>query len=350
MSDEDQKFGLAGNEAAQGYEPMPMALPVEPTTALDVAEDLGTDDPAYRHLTRPDEGEPVDRSYHDINTGKEIPPNQTVSAEQASFDLQRTRDIERQAREDLAAQDLRSALDQTEQPQQTAQDQQPAALDEIQPEAIDADAARAHAEAAWAEADAAISKMLEDPHVRERVEGEFNAVRQEANAHVEQARQQAEQVKQAFAQHAAALAAESNAVLLAQFPELAGAQNGEQLRGALAALQQTNPQRAAAFVQLATKAQQIAMVQHQQQQQQVAQQQQRQQQEFQRYAAEQMPGPSPTRPRAAHSNQKLHLRGCGQGRDFARSNRADMEATNFDTHTSANCRPTGSGTVWLRTA
>ena len=81
MSDEDQKFGLAGNEQAQGYEPMPMALPVEPTNALDVAEDLGTDNPAYKHLTRTDKSEPIDRSYKDVRSGEEIDPKYSVSAE-----------------------------------------------------------------------------------------------------------------------------------------------------------------------------------------------------------------------------------------------------------------------------
>ena len=98
-SDENQKFGLAGNEQAQGYEPMPMALPVEPTTALDVTEDMGTDHPTYKHLTRPDGGEPVDRSYKDVRSGEEIDPKFSVSQAQAASDLARVRAEERQARD-----------------------------------------------------------------------------------------------------------------------------------------------------------------------------------------------------------------------------------------------------------
>ena len=119
MSDEDQKFGLAETKRRKATSRADGA-----TCRADHCPGCGgrsgPDDPAYRHRLVRTEGLLIARI--DINTG-EIPPNQTVSAEKASFDLQRTRDIERQARE-IWPPDLRSALDQTEQ-RRTAQDQQP---------------------------------------------------------------------------------------------------------------------------------------------------------------------------------------------------------------------------------
>ena len=83
----------------------------------------------------------------------------TVGAEQAAHDIGLARELERQAREDLAAQDLRSALDQTEQP---AQQTEP--VDGVQPEyqmdPAEA-AARAETDGAWAKADAEISELSE---------------------------------------------------------------------------------------------------------------------------------------------------------------------------------------------
>jgi chromosome segregation ATPase len=223
-SDENQKFGLAGNEQAQGYEPMPMALPVEPTTALDVTEDMGTDHPTYKHLTRPDEGEPVDRSYKDVRSGEEIDPKFSVSQAQAASDLARVRAEERQAREAQGNRDLADALDQLnarDQGQQPAQ-QSPEApqpeLDGIQPEAMDPDAARADADAKWAEADKAIESLLQEPYARERIEQSFNHVKEAAKQETERAHALASAAQQHYATATQNLLNEASGVIGALYP------------------------------------------------------------------------------------------------------------------------------------
>jgi hypothetical protein len=261
MSDEDQKFGLAGNEQAQGYEPMPMALPVEPTTALDVAEEMGTDHSAYQHLTRPDEGEPVDRSYKDVRSGEEIDPKFSVSQEQAASDLARARSEERAAREQQSADDLRAALDQTEQPQQPAQqDQQTPELEQPQAEQLDPEAAHAQLQAAEAE----LAEVLKSPVVREALERDHAVVRQQAASEVERAHALASAAQQHYATATQNLLNEASGVIGALYPELNGL-SGAELNGALRVMAQQNPQRVQQLQHLASRAQGLVEAQARQQ-------------------------------------------------------------------------------------
>jgi hypothetical protein len=145
-------------------------------------------------------------------------------------------------------------LDQTEQPQQPAQDQQPQQSElELQPETAEAEAARSEVAAAWQAADDQISEFLKNPHIRERIEGEFTQVRQQAHAVAEQARQH-------YAAAVNNLAQEANIVASALFPELAGL-SPEQVQGALRVMK---PERVAQVREFANKIQGIANVAQQQ--------------------------------------------------------------------------------------
>ena len=137
----------------------------------------------------------------------------------------------------------------------------------------------ATSQAQIAEADRQIADFLQNPAVRERIEGEFNTVKTQAAAAVEQAKAAYQHV---IAQNAAA----GLAALNASFPELAG-MTPDQVTGALRLMQ---PQRAEQYRQhvglvsnlIAAHQQQAAQQQHQQLALQ-AQQQQRAAQELEQY-------------------------------------------------------------------
>ena len=279
MPIEEQKFGLEGVERDQGFEPMPIAHPV------DVPEPDHMSEHELSHFRRPEPAQPEIREYRDVNTGKEIPANQTVSAEQAASDLHSARAQERAAREQLAQDDLKFALDQLPsqeggpQPAQQSPEAPQPELDGIQPEQTDP----TQTQDPWAEADKQIGEMLKDPVVRERIEAEYSHVVQQANAVAEQAKQQAAAVINNLAQ-------EANLVASALFPELAGL-SPEQVQGALRVMK---PERVAQVREFANKiqgianvAQQQAFAQQQAQQQQAELQQRQAAEAFQRYAAEQ---------------------------------------------------------------
>jgi hypothetical protein len=277
MSDiEDQKFGLAGNEQAQGYESMPVAHPAPstddlPTAAADSSNWLQTEDERRHHL-RPAPPEPEVREYRNVQTGESIPENQTVSAEQAAHDVGLARESERAAREQREQADLKFALDQLPQdgqpPQQPTHDQQPTPLDELQPETAEAEAARAEVDGAWAKADAEITEFLKNPHIRERIQGEYDQIKQTAAAEAKQEVERAYNLSAAVQQHYATatnnLVAEAGGIIGALYPELNGL-SGERLQGALAIMQQTNPQRVQALQQLASRAQGLVQAQQRQQ-------------------------------------------------------------------------------------
>jgi hypothetical protein len=177
MSDNEQKFGLEGIEQSQGYEPMPIAHPAPSTDDLPTESKMTESELA--HAKRPNFPEPEVREYRDVNTGEKIPANQTVTAEQASADIARAREQERQARDDQSNRDLADALDQLnarDQAQQppVQQDRQPTALDELQPETAEAEAARSEVDAAWQRADEQITEFLKNDHIRERIQGEYD--------------------------------------------------------------------------------------------------------------------------------------------------------------------------------
>jgi hypothetical protein len=255
--DTDQKFGLAGNEQAQGYEPMPVAHPVA-SSPDDISTDSTMTESELAHFKRPEPEPPVDRSYRD-GSGNEMDDKYSVDQNQAASDLTRVRAEEGAAREQRDADDLRFALDQLpqdgQQPQQPAEDlsQQPAALDEPQPETMDPEAAQAHHDAAWEEADVAIAKAFENPYIRSKIESEFDAVRAESKQEVEKAHNLSAAVRDHYVTATNNLVAEANGLLGVLYPELNGL-NPDQMQGALRVMQQQNPQRVQALQQLASRA------------------------------------------------------------------------------------------------
>ena len=225
-SDDDMKYGLDSVEEAQGFERMPLASPV------DVPEPDHMSEHELSHLRRPEPPAPEVREYRSHGgAGDEIDSKFSVSAEQAAHDLGLARDSERQAREDAAAQDLRSALD------QTGQEQQP------QPDDLQPEHAPDHAQAdPYAEADRQITEMLKDPVVRERIQGEYDQIKQQAAAEakqeVERAHALASAVQNHYAQSTEKLVQEASGIIGALFPELNNL-SGERLQGALAIMQKT---------------------------------------------------------------------------------------------------------------
>ena len=281
MSDEEQKYGLEGIEQAQGYEPMPMAQPdPEPEPAID------PDSALAKHLQRPAPPEPTTREYTDAATGTHRPDNEVVEMDRAAEDLANIRRQENLELEKQHNSDLNEALDYLQQEQsvlaagaapQPVEQQQP--NNDFTPEVEAENAAYAHSQALFAEADRQIQEVLKDPIIRERIEGEFNTVKTQAAAEVQQAKAAYQQV---IAQNATA----GLAALNASFPELAG-MSPEQIQGALRLMQ---PQRAEQYKQhvglvsnLIAAHQQQAAQQQQQQLALQAQQQQRAAQALEQY-------------------------------------------------------------------
>jgi hypothetical protein len=243
MSEEQQldnsDFGRPGIEKAQGYEPLPEATPAA-ETGSDTAP-LGTDNSAFRHLSRQEMPEPEELFYQD-KAGEKLPDNLTIERSRAADDLSALRrakqaEIERELNEATAAavDDLRRQVqDPTGQPQQQAQPDAHQPIDQPQPDEIQYQ----QEQAAIAQADKAIEEVLRDPWVRQRVEAEFNGVKAQAAAEVEQA-------KSAYTAAVQQNAFVGLAVLNSAFPELSGL-NPEQINGALRVMR---PERAEQYRQ-----------------------------------------------------------------------------------------------------
>jgi hypothetical protein len=257
--------GRIGNEAAAGYTQMPG--PAEQPDELD------TESPTYKHLTRPEDPLfEVEREYHDPATGKPRDKYEAVPLERVADDLAAAR---RQERQDLEAErnrELDEALRAHEagrEPQQPAhQDQQPTALDELQSETPEAEAARVEVDAAWQRADEQITEFLKDPHIRERIQGEYDQIKQqaaaEAKAEVERAHALSSAVRDHYQQSTNNLANEANALVAALYPELDGL-NAQQVQGALKMMAQNQPERVQALSRLASRAQGVMEAQQRQQ-------------------------------------------------------------------------------------
>jgi hypothetical protein len=260
MSGQDeQKYGLEGVEASQGYSPMPLAdAPPQ--------EDLAIDATVENFVSTRDDPAPiVERAFFDVQTGEPRPSNETVSAEDAARNVANVREAERQAVEKQHNRDLAEALDQLHGPER-----QPVAVDngrtepqpdyQPQPEA---------AQATDPNIDPAIAAALENPAVR---------------GLLQRASQEIEQQKAAFIQATNAAAAEVTAAMLVSFPEFTHVKNAGELAAAATVLAQQNPQRFQQFRDFYNRTQTVL-----QQQQQVAAQTARHQQElasaeFQKFA------------------------------------------------------------------
>jgi hypothetical protein len=254
MSDQDeQKYGLEGIEASQNYVPMPLAdAPPQEDLALDATVENFI-------ASREDPAPIVEREFRDVQTGEPRPCNETLSAGDAARNVANVREQERleldRARNEALNRELDDAT-QTLDALRAAEAPQPpqAQLEQLDPEAIAAmpleqqNALYAANQAQLAEADRQIQQLLQDPVVRERIEGEFNQVRA-----------QVDQAKAAYQQATVDLATQAQGVLTALFPDLSNL-SGPQLQGALQYMQQSQPERFQQFQQLAGRAQQLVGV------------------------------------------------------------------------------------------
>jgi hypothetical protein len=260
MSNETEELltGRAGTEASQNYVPMPLAdSPPQ--------EDLAPDAAAENFIATRDAPAPiVEREFRDVQSGEKRPENETLRAEDAARNLSNTRTAEAKALADQNDRDLAEALDQLR-----GQELQPVAADErstgrTEPQQPDweVQAERDHAtyQQATAEIDKNIEALLSDPNIRSRLEHEFSSVRAEVD-----------QAKGQYQAATAQLATEAQGLMTALFPELAN-MNAQQVQGALAMMQQSNPQRFEQWKQLAGRTQQLVGV-YREQQAQAAQQQ-----------------------------------------------------------------------------
>jgi hypothetical protein len=268
MSDQqdEQKYGLEGIEQSQGYTPLVHAVPDEPAEPA-----IDPDSTLARHLQRPELPPPVHRDYFDVQTGEATPDNRTLKVERAASDIASAREQERLEVQRAANEALNRELDDAtatldaikaaEAPQPV--EQEPPPVDELQPEQ---QAFQPQPEAVTSGLDPEIAAAIQSPKVRNLLE---------------QASLQVEQAKVGYQQATEQLAIEAQGVMTALFPELVGL-SGQQAQGALAAMQQREPQRFEQFRQLAGRAQQLIGVyqaQQAEQRQQFAQQVAKQQQQ-----------------------------------------------------------------------
>jgi hypothetical protein len=241
MSDEqgEQLYGREGTEQSQGYSKMPLAdAPVE--------DSAGDFDRALNDLveSRPDPAPVVERAFFDVENGEPRDPRETVSAEDAARQLSNIRQRETEAVEQQRLDDFRNEIDadrgqlqaerlfnavQNEQQlQQTPQDatgqdpQQPTAQPEYQPQPESVQ------QATDPQYDADLVQALQDPKVR---------------GILERVSQGVEQTAAQFQQQLADASLTAATAFLASFPELAGLR-ADQLAGAVALINQTNPARA----------------------------------------------------------------------------------------------------------
>jgi hypothetical protein len=239
---DDSDFGIRGIEKSQNWSPMVSADPV--SNPDDIPTDGTMSESELARAKRPAEadwGELTEREYYNNATGEPTPERQSVSPEQAGKDLANVREQERAAREQVAQDDLRAALDATEQPAQQDQ-QQP--VDEIQPEATEAPAGRE----TWDPVDQKIGQFLEsDPAIAERIQSSYAQVVQQSQAHVEQ-------VRQVYAAATNQLSREIEIVTAALIPEIVG-MSPEQARGAMAVIAKNDPARAQQIANFANRVQ-----------------------------------------------------------------------------------------------
>jgi hypothetical protein len=220
MSDEEQKYGLEGIEASQGFTPMPLAdAPPQEDLALDASVENFVS-------TRDDPAPIVEREFRDVQTGEKRPETETVRAEDAARNLANVRKAERQAFDAELNRATQEAIDQlrTPEPQPVTLDaghdeqQQPPVV-ETQPEQQPGSRLE--------------QALRNDPQLLGEVTQYAEAVRQNG--------EQAVGAAAAFATWNAQLAASA---ILGDVPELQGLNNA-QIPVALQMLAQKNPQRAA---------------------------------------------------------------------------------------------------------
>jgi hypothetical protein len=132
MTEETEELltGRAGEEARQGFTPMPLAdAPPQEDLTLDASVENFV-------ATRDDPAPVVERAFFNVQTGEPRPSNETVSAQDAARNVANVREAERRALEEQQNRDLQEALDQLRapEPQPVAVDEQVTGRTEAQPE------------------------------------------------------------------------------------------------------------------------------------------------------------------------------------------------------------------------
>jgi hypothetical protein len=285
---QEQQFGLPAQEAKLGYSAMESVAPlpsdhsdveVTSTELQDLAAEIQKD--RDERLGAPS-GETV-REYKEAdNPAKKLDEQLTVSAEQAAADLTAAREQEQKFLDLSDAKALAREIDALrgqsapayEQPQ--AQQQPLEQQQQITPEQfaqLPGDEQRRRAEAAHAE--------------MQRQQNELQQTLQNNPALLaavsEQVRQEQAKAAAAEQQYMAAIQANATAAIahvVANFPEISGITEPAQLAGALHAVKQTNPGRAAEITEAIARTRQL-VEENQRVQQYQAQQQQAQYQQYQ---------------------------------------------------------------------
>jgi hypothetical protein len=225
MNDEqldDSDFGIRGIEKAAGFSPMPLADQEPP------AEDLEINAATENFLaTRDDPAPIVEREYRDVQSGERRPENETLRAEDAARNLSNARAAESRALEEQHNRDLQEALDQLRapEPQPVAVDEQVTGRTELQPEYQPQPEA---VQATDPNIDPELMRALQDPKIR---------------GILEQVNQGVQQTAAQYQQQLADASLTAATAFLASFPELSGLR-ADQLAGAVALINQTNPARA----------------------------------------------------------------------------------------------------------
>jgi hypothetical protein len=170
MSDQDeQKYGLEGNEASQGFTPMPLAdSPPQEDLALDASVEnfvASRDDPAPI----------VGREFRDVQSGEKWPEYETLRAEDAARNLSNVREAERRALDEQQNRDLQEALDQLHAPV----DEQLTGRTEAQPDFTPQPDAEA-VQGVDPQIDPAIAAALENPTVRNLLQQASQEIEQQS--------------------------------------------------------------------------------------------------------------------------------------------------------------------------
>jgi hypothetical protein len=222
-----EDYGVRGVERGLGYEPMRPAMPVNEAApdAFETAEQAAD----FVNGRRDQQVRPVDPIEYlesgGERAGQPMPENQTVSAEQAAYDLSNYRrglGDQFSRAEDEAVRQLVDDLRNPRPVEQQAQISQPEAQPEQQQQAG---------------ADDEVARALQNPKVLSAIQEYVGQTAAQANA-------VASYYVQATQQNASAAAA----ALLHSYPELQGLTDPQQLQTAIQVVAKSNPQRAQQMV------------------------------------------------------------------------------------------------------
>jgi hypothetical protein len=232
---ENEAYGKAGVEQSQGYREMQMAMPVPKDDGLEALDSAEVREQLLKDREQPI---PVERMYLEHggeHSGRPKPPEETVDARQAAYDLTNARQGELDAIAAAEEVQVQRAIDQLR--SDALQPQPPVSPSGTPEQTSEKTNEQQPTDNAQLEGDAVVRALQENPAL-------LNAV-QQAFA-VEQAKSQ-----QVAAQYAAAVEQNANvaaASLLSNYPELNGL-TAAQLPVAIQTIARTNRPRAESMVQ-----------------------------------------------------------------------------------------------------